>query len=67
MEEVPSPKFQLAVCGIGNDALVIVKALPAQIFVGNVKSALTEPIMIEFVCVAVSAHPVEFVTIKVTV
>ena len=64
---VASPKFQAALIGVGEDIFEKSKELPTQMFKGKVKSALTEPMIIAFVCVAVSVQPVEFVTISFTV
>ena len=67
MDVVPSPKFQEALKGVGEDVFEKAKELLTQIFEGKVKSAITEPMVIAFVCVAVSVQPVEFETISFTV
>ena len=63
---VPSPKVHEALSGAGEEVLEKVNALPEHIFTGKVKSAITEPIIIEFERITVSVQPVEFVTISWT-
>ena len=64
---VPSPKSQEALNGVGEEVFEKTKEFPKQIIAGYVKSAVTDPIIIEFEWVTVFVHPVEFVTISCTV
>ena len=67
MEVVPSPKFQIAPTPAGVEVFANTDGVPAQIFKGVVKFALTVPITTVFGLIKVSEQPARFVVISLTV